>query len=69
MRAVSRTRGWHIDWIRSLGRKLSEERGDPERYDRAVKKYREIDTAVVRHLEEAERKIFEVDAGAAQEAS
>ena len=58
LRAVSKDEGWHIDWIRTLGRKISEERGDPERYDRAVKKYREIDAAVVRHLEEAERRIF-----------
>jgi rubrerythrin len=70
LRAVSKDEGWHIDWIRSLGRKLSEESGDPERYERAVKKYREIDAEVVRHLEEAERKLWaEGSAAVAEEAA
>jgi rubrerythrin len=68
LREVSKDEGWHIDWIRSLGRKLSEERGDPDRYERAVKKYREIDAAVVRHLEDAERAIFGVDVAAGDDA-
>lgn len=58
LRTVSQDEGWHIDWIRTLGRKLAAERGDPERYERAIKKYRAIDAEVVRHLEEAERAIF-----------
>ena len=64
LRAVSQDEGWHIDWIRTLARKLSAERGDPERYDRAIKKYRAIDAEVVRHLEDAERAIFGLDAPA-----
>jgi rubrerythrin len=64
LRTVTQDEGWHIDWIRSLGRKLSEERGDPERYERAVKKYREIDAEVISHLEEAERKLFDAPGSA-----
>jgi len=57
LRAVSKDEGWHIDWIRSYGRKLAEERGQRERFDRAIAKYRAIDEEVVKHLEAAEREL------------
>ena len=57
LRAVSKDEGWHIDWIRSYGRKLAEERGERERFDRAIAKYRAIDQEVVQHLEAAEREL------------
>jgi bacterioferritin (cytochrome b1) len=57
LRAVSKDEGWHIDWIRTYGRKLAEERGERDRFDRAITKYREVDREVVAHLEAAEREL------------
>jgi hypothetical protein len=56
LRQVTKDEAWHIDWIRSYGRKLAEERGQSDRFDKAIAKYREIDKQVVAHLEAAERE-------------
>ncbi|HZR85143.1 MAG TPA: ferritin-like domain-containing protein [Candidatus Binatia bacterium] len=57
LRAVTKDEAWHIDWIRTYGRKLAGERGEGERFDRAIVKYRAIDKEVVAHLEAAEREL------------
>lgn len=57
LRAVTQDEGWHIDWIRKYGRQLAEERGQRERFDEAIAKYRKIDAEVVAHLEAAEREL------------
>ena len=43
LEAVTKDEGWHIDWIRKHGRKLAEQRGEPERFDAAIKKFRAVD--------------------------
>ena len=40
LRTVTKDEGWHIDWMRSLGRKMAAERGQADRFDRAVTRYR-----------------------------
>lgn len=57
LRVVTQDEGWHIDWIRKYGRQLAEQRGQRERFDEAIAKYRRIDTEVVAHLEAAEREL------------
>jgi bacterioferritin (cytochrome b1) len=56
LRQVTKDEGWHIDWIRSYGRQLAEHRGERDRFDKAIARYREIDKQVVAHLEAAERE-------------
>ncbi len=55
LRAVSKDEGWHIDWIRKKGRELAAKDGDPERYDKAIDKFRAIDKEVWSEMEEIER--------------
>lgn len=58
LRTVTKDEAWHIDWIRKHGRKLAAERGAPERFDEAIKRYRAIDEEVTSGLEEKEREIL-----------
>lgn len=58
LRTVTKDEAWHIDWIRKHGRQLALERGEPERFDEAIKKYRAIDEEVTSHLEAKEREIM-----------
>ena len=55
LEAVSKDEGWHLDWMRKKGRELAAKAGEPERFDTAVKRYREIDAEVWKELEELER--------------
>jgi ferritin-like protein len=55
LRAVSKDEGWHIDWIRKKGRELAAKDGDPERYEKAIDKFRAIDKEVWSEMEEIER--------------
>ena len=57
LRSVTQDEAWHIDWIRKLGREMAKERGETERFDAAIQKYRDIDRQVVEHLEAAEREL------------
>lgn len=57
LRAVSKDEGWHIDWVRAYGRELARRRGESARFDEAMARYREVDRAVVEHLEAAEREL------------
>jgi rubrerythrin len=56
LEAVSKDEGWHLDWIRRKARELAQEAGEPERANEAIRKYREIDRAVMTELEEMERE-------------
>ena len=58
LRTVTKDEAWHIDWIRKHGRELAKERGAPERFDEAIKKFREIDEAVTAELEAKERELL-----------
>jgi len=57
LEAVTKDEGWHIDWIRRKAREMAEKEGDPERVDRAIKRYREIDREVMEELDEKERML------------
>jgi len=58
LRTVTKDEAWHIDWIRKHGRQLAEERGEPERFDAAIKKYRAIDEEVTQGLRARERALL-----------
>ncbi len=53
---VTADEAWHVDWIREEGRRIAAEKGAPERFDDAVRRYRQIDAAVTAELEVAERE-------------
>jgi hypothetical protein len=55
LRAVTRDEGWHIDWVRRKGRELADAEGEPERFDRAIARFREIDRQVWAELEAIEQ--------------
>lgn len=58
LRKVTADEAWHIDWIRKHGRELAEERGDPQRFDESIKKFRAIDEEVTKELEARERELL-----------
>lgn len=58
LRTVTKDEAWHIDWIRKHGRELAIERGEPERFDESIKKFRAIDEEVTKVLEAKEREIL-----------
>jgi rubrerythrin len=55
LRKVTQDEGWHIDWVRKKAREIAEREGDPERFDRAIARFRAIDKQVWAELEEVER--------------
>lgn len=63
LRAVSADEAWHIDWIRSYGRKLAADRGEAGRFDEAIARYRKADAEVVALMESAERDALGGDLG------
>ena len=63
LQAVTKDEAWHIDWIRTYARELAAERGKPERFNEAIKKYRAIDKEVTSLLEAKEQQILEARAG------
>ena len=58
LEAVTRDEGWHVDWIRRKGRELARQQGEPERFDRALERFRRIDREVWAELEEKERALL-----------
>jgi len=64
LEAVTKDEAWHIDWIRKKARELAERAGEPDRMDRALARYREIDRAVMAELEAKERALGLVAAAA-----
>ncbi|HEU4430053.1 MAG TPA: ferritin-like domain-containing protein [Myxococcota bacterium] len=61
LRAVSKDEGWHIDWIRKKGRELAEADGAPDRFERALERFRAIDREVWAELEAFEQSLGLVD--------
>jgi hypothetical protein len=57
LEAVTKDEPWHLDWIRRKAREMAEAAGDPERVDRALERYREIDRQVVEDLKDFERRL------------
>ena len=57
LRAVSKDEGWHIDWIRKKGREIAAGEGTPDRFDRALERFRAIDREVWAELTELERSL------------
>jgi bacterioferritin (cytochrome b1) len=57
LRSVTKDEGWHIDWVRKKARELAAAEGDPERFDRLLEKYRQIDREVMEEIEELERQL------------
>ncbi len=55
--AVTRDEAWHIDWVRKKGRELAAQAGEPERMDRALARFRQIDREVWTELEAFERSL------------
>lgn len=55
LRAVSKDEGWHIDWIRRKAREIAQAEGEPDRFERAVARFRAIDREVWAELEALER--------------
>jgi len=54
LRAVTKDEGWHIDWVRQKGRELAAAEGDPERFDKAIDRFRAIDREVWDEMMELE---------------
>jgi len=57
LKSVTKDEAWHIDWIRKLGREMSQQQGVEKRFDEAIARYREVDRQVVAHLEAAEQDL------------
>ncbi len=57
LEAVTKDEAWHIDWMRTKAREMAAKAGDPELMDRALRRYREIDEAVMAELDEKERTL------------
>ena len=54
---VTKDEGWHIDWMRRKGRELAHKEGDPERFDAALRRFRQIDGEVMEELADVERSL------------
>ncbi len=57
LEAVTRDEGWHIDWIRKKARELAEAAGEPDRMERALERFREIDARVMEDLRAKEAEL------------
>lgn len=55
LEAVTKDEAWHIEWMRTKAREMAAKAGDPDLMDRALRRYREIDEAVMAELDEKER--------------
>jgi ferritin-like protein len=54
LRAVTQDEVWHVDWIRRKARELAAREGRVERVDQALRRYREVDRAVMAELAQVE---------------
>ncbi len=61
LRAVTKDEVWHVDWIRREAREL-EERGGVGRLEQALRRYREVDRAVIAELAEVEQALVSAPA-------
>jgi bacterioferritin (cytochrome b1) len=57
LRAVSQDEVWHVDWIRRKARELAARDGGAARVDDALRRYREVDRAVMAELAEVEEAL------------
>jgi bacterioferritin (cytochrome b1) len=57
LRAVTKDEVWHVDWIRRKARELEERGGVVGRLDEALRRYREVDRAVMAELAEVEQAL------------
>jgi len=57
LRAVTRDEVWHVDWIRRKARELAAREGGVGRVDEALRRYREVDRAVMAELAEVEQAL------------
>jgi len=57
LRAVTRDEVWHVDWIRRKARELAARDGRVGRVDEALRRYREVDRAVMAELAEVEHAL------------
>jgi bacterioferritin (cytochrome b1) len=46
LKAVTEDESWHLSWIERQMREIAREQGDPQRADRALERYRQIDREV-----------------------
>lgn len=56
LKAVIQDEGWHVDWMRKKGREMAVKAGEPDRFDEAIRNYREIDRQVTEDLDALERE-------------
>lgn len=57
LRQVSKDEGWHLDWMRKKGRELAEQAGESQRFDQALKRFREVDRQVMEGLDDLEQSL------------
>jgi bacterioferritin (cytochrome b1) len=57
LRAVTKDEGWHIDWVRKKAREIAEATDQPERFNRMLEKYRQIDREVMAEINHLERQL------------
>ncbi len=57
LHAVSKDEVWHVDWIRRKAREIAAREGAPSRADEALRRYREVDRAVMAELAEVEEAL------------
>ncbi len=55
---TSKDEGWHLDWMRKKGRELAQKAGEPDRFDEAVRRFRQIDAEVMEEMDELERSFL-----------
>lgn len=58
LKEVTKDEGWHVDWIRSKARQIGEERGEPDRFEKSLDRFRLIDLEVIADLNAKERALF-----------
>lgn len=57
LRAVTHDEAWHVDWIRRKARELARRDGGSGRVDEALRRYRQVDRAVMEELAEVEQAL------------
>jgi bacterioferritin (cytochrome b1) len=58
LKSVTKDEGWHVDWIRKKAREIGDVRGEPERFEKSIERFRLIDKEVTADLDAKERELF-----------
>ncbi|UCE86286.1 MAG: ferritin-like domain-containing protein [Deltaproteobacteria bacterium] len=58
LKAVTKDEGWHVDWIRQKARELGAARGEPDRFEKSLERFRLVDKEVTADLDAKERELF-----------